>query len=122
MTLNKNQYVVFPDGHKEGYLEARWSEKNQAFYSFIETENGSERVYSTEIIEKQSKGSKKFVPDAKNCTVRIFPCGETEKAYRIADGTNGKITRGNMKIYYKYVAKSICYVDDDGNVFAPLWA
>lgn len=118
MILNKNQVVVFEDGHSEGYLEARWSERSQAFYSF--TEDG-EKIYSTTIIEKAKKSTKKFVPNKKNCTVNIIPCGETEKAYQIYDGSNGLIGRG-QKSYYKYIAKSICYIDEDGNIYAPNWA
>lgn len=119
MELRKNQLVVFEDGHKEGYLEARWSERSQAFYSF--TEDG-EKIFSTTVIEKPKRNKKKFVPSEKNCTVLICPCGETEKAYQIYDGTNGCISRGNMKVYYKYIAKSICYVAEDGKIYAPAWA
>lgn len=117
MELNKNQVVVFEDGRKEGYLEARWSERNQAFYSF--NENG-EKIFSITIEEKPTKKSK-FIPNTKNCPVQIHPCGETEKSYQVYDGSNGRVGRG-LKHYYKYIAKSICYVDENGNVFAPIWA
>ena len=119
MQLSKNQVVVFDDGHKEGFLEARWSERHQAFYSF--TDDG-EKVFSTTIIDKPLRNSRRFMPNAKNCTVQITPCGETEKAYMVEDGSNGCITRQRMKTYYKYIAKSICYVDEDGNIYAPRWA
>ena len=119
MTLNKNQLVIFEDGHSEGFLEARWSERNQAFYSF--TEDG-DKIFSTTVIEKPIKSRKPFTPNAKNCTVLIKPCGETEKAYIIPDGTNGCISRGNVKYYNKFIAKSICYIDENGNVYAPIWA
>lgn len=119
MILQKNQLVVFPDGHKEGYLEARWSTKHQCFYSFNED---GEKIYSTVIEEKPVRKNKKFVPGPTTCTKQIFPCGETEKSYRLNDGSNGKITRGNMRVYYKYIAKSICYIDENGNIFAPIWA
>ena len=119
MQLSKNQFVVFEDGHKEGYLEARWSDRNNAFYSF--TDDGK-KIFSTTIIEKASKKKSKFVPSAKSCTVKITPCGETEKSYRLYDGTNGCVSRGNTKIYYKYIAKSICYTDEEGNIYAPAWA
>lgn len=118
MQLNKNQVVVFKDGHKEGYLEARWSERNQAFYTF--TDDG-ERIFSTTIETKPERKKTKFAPSAKNCTVQIHPCGETEKSYQVYDGNNGRVGRG-LKLYYKYIAKSICYVDENGNVFAPIWA
>lgn len=119
MTLERNQLVVFENGHTEGYLEARWSDRHQAFYSF--TDDG-EKIFSTAVIEKPVRKSRKFVPSAKTCTVLIIPCGETEKAYCIEDGTNGCITRGNRKVYYKYIAKSICYTAADGKIYAPMWA
>lgn len=118
MILAKNQVVVFENGHKEGYLEARWSEKYQAFYTF--TEDG-ERIYSTTIETKPERKKAKFIPNAKNCPVRIIPCGETEKAYQVYDGSNGHVGR-TQKSYYKYIAKSICYIDENGNIYAPIWA
>lgn len=45
---------------------------------------------------------------------------ETEKAYAVCTGTNGKITRTHY--FYEFVAKSICYTDAEGNVYAPEWA
>lgn len=119
MQLKSNQYVVFEDGHKEGYLEARWSERNQAFYSFIETEDGNKKIFSTDIREKEPRKKR---TTTNNAPMReIHPCGETEKAYVVCTGTNGKVSRGNIKYYYEYVAKSICKVED-GKVFAPIWA
>lgn len=117
MELKKNQFVVFEDGHKEGYLEARWSERNQAFYSFSES---GEKIFSTKVIEKQAKKSS-FKPSAKNCTVEIHPYGETAKAYAVHDGSNGLVGRG-FKAYTKYIAKSVCFVDENGKIFAPAWA
>jgi len=117
MVLKKNQFVVFEDGHKEGRLEARWSERNQAFYSF---NDDGEKVFSTKIIEKAARKTK-FNPSAKNCTVEVYPYGETEKAYAIHDGSNGKVGRG-FKSYTKYIAKSVCFVDENGKIFAPAWA
>lgn len=123
MELAKNQYVVFPNGEKHGYLEARWSNRNQAFYTCVENEDGSfYKLYSTDIREKAPRKPRKFTPSASTCTIKISPCGETEKAYILEDGSNGKISRGNMKAYYKYIAKSICYVADNGEIFAPAWA
>lgn len=131
MTLTKNQLVVFEDGHKEGYLEARWSDKKQAFYYIPEDENGEKmrddygkaiKLYSNTIIEKPARKRKKAEPSEKTCTVKIIPCGETEKAYRLYDGSNGKVSRGNRKDYYKYIAKSICYVNENGEIYAPAWA
>ncbi len=118
MMLNKNQIVVFENGHKEGYLEARWSERAQAFYTF--TDDG-EKLFSTVIETKPEHKKAKFVPTAQNCTVLVIPCGETEKAYQIYDGSNGHVGR-TCKHHYKYIAKSICYTDEAGNIFAPTWA
>ena len=117
MELKKNQVVVFENGRKQGYLEARWSERNKAFYTF--TEDG-EKIFSTTIEDKPTKRSSKFVPNADNCNVMIHPCGETEKAYQVYDGSNNRVGRG-FKNYYKYIAKSICYVDQNGNIYAPSW-
>lgn len=120
MQLLKNQLVRFKDGHSEGWLEARWSEKNQAFYSF--TEDG-EKIFSTDIITKQAPKRKNpaATGNRNTCTVKITPCGETEKAYQLYDGSNGRIGRG-LRHYYKYVAKSICWTDENGNIYAPKWA
>ncbi len=126
MQLERNQVVVFENGERHDYLEARWSEMHQAFYTFVEDEDsprGKRRIYSTTIEEKPSrKNAKKFSPTAKNCPVQITPCGETEKAYIVCTGTNGCIVPGNIKYFYGYVAKSVCYVDENANVFCPVWA
>ena len=120
MQLAKNQVVVFANGKREGYLEARWSERHQAFYSFDED---GQKIYSTDVQDLPiRKGIKKFMPSADACTVRIYPCGETKDAYILEDGSNGKITRGNCRAYYRYVAKSICYQNNSGEIFAPVWA
>ena len=118
MELNQNQVVVFENGMREGHLAARWSERAQAFYTF--TEDG-EKIYSTTIEEKKPRTGKKFTPSEKTCTVQIYPCGETEKAYQVYDGGDGKVGRGS-KTYYKYIAKSVCFTDSNGNIFAPVWA
>ena len=126
MELKSNQVVVFENGKREGYLEARWSEKHQAFYTFVEDEDapsGRRKVFSTTIEEKPvRKSSRKFVPSAENCPVLIKPCGETEKAYIVCTGTNGCIVPANIKYFYGCVAKSVCYVDENNNVFCPVWA
>lgn len=123
MTLKANQLVVFENGHKAGYLEAFWSNRHQAFVYVsdeLDEEGNFIRYYSTTVIEKPCRNRRKFVPNEKNCTVEIFPLGETEKAYQIEDGTNGH-TR-HVKEYYKYIAKSICYTDENGRIYAPIWA
>ena len=118
MILSKNQVVVFENGAREGYLEARWSERNQAFYTF---NNNGEKIYSNTIETKSIRRKAKFNPNKESCTVQIYPCGETEKAYQIYDGSNGKVGR-DQKSYFKYIAKSICYIDKNGNIYAPSWA
>ena len=56
MQLKKNQYVVFEDGHKENHLQARWSERNQDFISYKETEDGETiKMFSTTIIDKPER-------------------------------------------------------------------
>lgn len=118
MTLNKNQYVLFENGTQEGWLEARYSEKHQAFYTF--TDEG-EKIFSTDVREKESKKRKAFVPTSKNCTKLITPYAETEKVYIVYDGSNGLVGRG-QKSYSKHIAKAICYIAEDGKIFAPTWA
>ena len=117
MELRKDQVVVFENGRKEGYLEARWSNRNQAFYTF---DDNGEKIFSTIVETKVKHSGKKFVPNAENCKTLIHPCGETEKAYQVYDGSNNRVGRG-FKQYYKYIAKSICYVDENDNIFAPEW-
>lgn len=126
MELKRNQMVVFENGYKAGWLEATWSEKKNAFCirtDEIDPETGRYIIlYSTEIIEKQNrKPLAKFVPSRKNCPVMIRPIGQTEKAYQLEDGSNGLIGRG-CKVYYKYVAKSVCFIDENGDIYAPVWA
>ena len=45
---------------------------------------------------------------------------ETEKAYKVVVGNNGKICRGLYKEYYKWIPKSQCKVID-GEIYAPFW-
>ena len=125
MELTRNQLVVFEDGHKAGYLEAFWSNRRQAFcYVSDQLDEDGNRIkyFSTTVIEKPVRESKKFVPSKKSCPVQIYPLAESEKAYQIEDGTNGLVGRSSCKEYYKWVAKSVCYVDENGNIFAPMWA
>ena len=119
MKLKENEVVVFENGTVEGWLEARWSEKAQAFYTITEDR---QRLYSTNIQTKTPRGKRKFTPSAKACRVEVFPYRETEKAYVVEDGGNGCVSRSNCRIYDKYIAKSICYVDAEGRIFAPIWA
>lgn len=121
--LSKNQLVLFDDGHKASFPEVFYSSKYKAFaYTDGSVDSTGKRIihYSNTIIEKPERKKKAFIPSKKNCPIEIFPCGQTEKAYQLEDGSNGKI--GHCKIYYKYIAKSVCYIDDSGRIFAPVFA
>lgn len=120
--LDKNQVVLFEHCDKtwtEGYLEARFDSKRDCFYTYCE--ECHERIYSCKVVEKATKRAK-FVPTKDNCTVQIHPVHETAKRYVVEDSDNGMVSRQNYKTFSKYIAKSICYIDSDGNVFAPFWA
>lgn len=129
MELSRNQLVVFTDvdgtQFTEGYLEARWSDKNNAFYSFSQTgaideETGKHvKLFSNEIIEKAKRAYKKQTDITKMKEIEV--AFETEKAYAVFDGTNGAVCRCNTKVFYKFYAKSIC-IEKDGKVYAPVWA
>ena len=117
--LERNEYVVFDiDGkeRKAGWLEARWSRKQNAFWI---TDDNDERIYSNDVREKAPRKKTKKRNNAP--MVEIHPDTSTEKAYGIVDGTNGCVTKQNMKVYYKWVAKSVCKVED-GKIYAPIWA
>ena len=119
MELKKNERVYFSNGHSEGWLEACWSTEANAFYTVIGIDGEKVKIFSTDVRTVDKKG-KKFVPNAKNCTVEIFPEFETEKAFAIPDGDNGLVGKAN-KAYYKYIAKNVCFCDN-GKIFAPKWA
>lgn len=117
MELKSNEYVVFTVNGKEykaGHLEAVWSRKQKAFW--ILDDNG-EKVFSTDVRTKEKKTRK-----ATDCKmVEIVPDTATEKAYGIVDGTNGSVVKGNIRVYYKWIAKSICK-EENGKIYAPVWA
>ena len=128
MELKSNQYVVFSNGDKHGYLEARWSDKYGAFINYLRDENNwpirdpetgkSVFLLSNDVREKAPRKRKKFVPSAANCPKELDVCDETEKAYAYYTGLYGL----NGKPHKEWIAKSVCYVDENGKVFAPLWA
>lgn len=121
--LEKGEYVIFSDGSKHGHLEARWNDTHKAFINLFD-ENGDEReepLLSNEVIKIDRK---KRTYNKQNDTSKmkeIFPCGETEKAYQLEDGSNGCISRGNMSVYYRYIAKSICIIEGN-KIYAPIWS
>lgn len=117
--LESNEYVVFFINGKEykaGWLEARWNRKEHAWWV---TDDNNERVFSNDVRVKAPR--KKSKKSNKAPMIEIHPDTSTEKAYGIFDGTNGCVTKQNMKVYYKWVAKSICKVED-GKIYAPIWA
>lgn len=120
MELEKDEYVVFNvrgKEVKEGWLEARWSRRENAFKHWDEEEGGW--IFSNDVRNKPPRKKTKRSDNAP--MVEIFPETSTEKAYGILDGTNGCVTKQNMKVYYKWVAKSICKVEG-GRIYAPIWA
>ena len=123
MELKRDQLVVFENGHKASNLEVIWDRKHEAFCLVtddLDEEGNRIRLYSTTVVDKPIRARSKFTPSAESCTVQILPVGETEKAYQVPDGSNGKI--GHRREFFRYIAKSICYVKQDGAIFAPSWA
>lgn len=122
--LTRNQYVLFSNGDKQGYLEARWSSRHNAFTTVVVDEDGERiRLYSTDVYEKATRNKAEFMPTATNCPVRLDNItGETDKAYIVCVGDNGSMIPSKLRYFYKYVAKSVCYVDENGVVFCPVWA
>ncbi|HHX66888.1 MAG TPA: hypothetical protein GX708_02385 [Gallicola sp.] len=125
MEITKNQYVLFTelDGtiRKVGYLEIRYSNKQNSFYVFSNQDENI-KLFSNTIIDKPIRKKREYTKQTDISKMKeIFPIGENEKSYIVYDGANGKITRGNTKQYYKYYAKSICVVDNN-RVYAPIWA
>lgn len=116
--LEKNEYVLFPNGTKAGYLETRYDTVAKAFFIYDDT---GEKLYSNDV---HTKPIRKRVNTKKQTDIskmkEIHPLAETEKAYRVEDGSNGLIGKG-CKVYYKYYAKSICVIDN-GKIYAPIWA
>lgn len=126
--LPGDKLVVFNDHGTIRKLDLlaqpQWDESKKAWYTFHMDDNGyytKERLYSTEVIDKPKRKKKTFVPSKENCTVRIVPNFTTAKAYAIEDGSNGLIGKGS-KVFYHYIAKSVCFVDEDGKIYAPVFA
>ena len=120
MELTKYQKVKMNDGKLHGYLEVRWSRKRSRFEALTgeyDAEGNPIVLYGTEIVTVEPK-KKKFVPTATNCTRLIDVCDATEKAYAYYTGLYS--TKG--KPHKHWIAKSVCYVNEEGEVFAPSWA
>lgn len=126
--LESRERVIFTDvdGKKieADYMWAVWSKRDEAFYIFSdhEDEDGKPiKLLSNEVIEKPKR--KRITKKQEDITKmkEINVAYETEKAYAVCTGSNGCVSRGNVKYYYTFYAKSIC-VEKDGKVYAPLWA
>ena len=117
MELTKYQKVRMNDGKLHGYLEVSWSRKRNRFEAHTgeyDAEGNPIVLYGTDIVTVEPK-KKKFVPTAENCTRLVDVCDATEKAYAYYTGFNS--TKG--KPHKNWIAKSICYVNEKGEVFAP---
>lgn len=124
--LDNDKIVVFDDNGKTVKISkssnaARFEKRFNLWKTPVGDDNNRYFIYSDKVIDKPHKEKRKFIPSAENCTVRIIPDYSTEKAFAIVDGSNGLIGKG-CKIYYKFIAKSVCYIDETGNIFAPIWA
>ena len=122
MELGRYEKVRMNDGKLHGRLEVVWSIKRNRFEAFTgerDNEGNPIVLYGTEIVTVEPKKKKsKFIPTAENCTRRIDVCDATEKAYAYYTGlysTKGKPHKG-------WIAKSVCYKNENGEVFAPHWA
>lgn len=117
--LEKNEYVLFPNGTKVGYLEARYDAITKSFYIF-DDETG-EKLYSNDVHIKPARKKREYKKQTDISKMKeIHPLSETEKAYCVEDGSNGLIGKG-CRVYYKYYAKSICVIDNS-KIYAPIWA
>lgn len=120
MELGRYEKVRMNDGKLYGAMQARWSRKRNRWEVFTGEydENGDAiHLYGTEIVTVEPR-KKKFVPTAENCTRRIDVCDATDKAYAYYTGFIS--TKGVA--HKEWIAKSICYKNEKGEVFAPRWA
>lgn len=120
MELTKYQKVRMNDGKLHGRLEVSWSRKRNRFEAHTgeyDAYGNPVVLYGTEIVTVEQK-EKSFVPTAENCTRLVDVCDATEKAYAYYTGFYS--TKG--KPHKNWIAKSVCYVNEKGEVFAPNWA
>ena len=120
MELGRCEKVLMNDGKLHGHLEVHWSRKRNRWEACTDEydENGEPvMLYGAEIVTVEPK-KKEFVPTAENCTRRIYVCDATEKAYAYYTGFYS--TKGVP--HKEWVAKSVCYKNENGEVFAPYWA
>lgn len=118
MELGRYEKVRMPDGKLYGANCAHWSRKHNAFRVLTDDENGNEVfMYSTDVVTVEPRKGK-FKPTKENCPCLVDVCDATDKAYAYYTGLYS--TKG--KPHKAWVAKSVCYVDDSGNVYKPIWA
>ena len=121
MELGRYEKVRMNDGKLHGRLEVVWSIKRNRFEAFTgerDNEGNPIVLYGTEIVTVEpKKKKKKFIPTAENCTRRIDVCDGTEKAYAYYTG----LYSTNGKPHKEWIAKSVCYKNENGEVFAPHW-
>lgn len=114
--LGRNEYVVFEiDGkeYKANHLEVVWGRKEQAWWIL---DDNNEKVFSNDVRTKAPRKNSNNAP-----MVEIHPDTSTEKAYGIIIGTNRSVVKSNFKVYYKWIAKSVCK-KENGRIYAPIWA
>lgn len=119
--LEKYERVKMQDGKLYDGLCARWSRKHNAFRVLTNErdEDGNPVwLYGTEVVTVEPKKRGKFVPTKENCTCRLDVCEATEKAYCYYTGFYS--TKG--KPHKAWIAKSICFVDENGEIYKPCWA
>ena len=120
MELGKYERVRMPDGKLYDGLCARWFSKHNAFGVLVgDDENGFPvYMYGTEVVTVEPKKRGKFVPTKENCTCLLDVCEATDKAYCYYTGFYS--TKG--KPHKAWIAKSICFVDENGEIYKPCWA
>lgn len=122
MELGRYEKVLMNDGKLYGNLQAHWSRKRNRYevHTGEYDEEGNPIVlYGTEVVTVEPKTrTKKFIPTAENCKRRLDVCDATDKAYAYYTGFYS--TKG--KPHKEWVAKSVCYKNENGEVFAPYWA
>ena len=120
MELGKYERVRMPDGKLYGAISAHWSRKHNAFRVFtgeVDEYGLPIWMYGTEVVTVEPRKGR-FIPTKENCTCPVDVCDATEKAYAYYTGFYS--TKGVP--HKEWIAKSICYVDENGNVFKPHWA
>lgn len=109
-----------PDGKLYDATSAHWSRKHNAFRvctDEVDEDGCPVYMYSTEVVTVEPRKGK-FKPTKENCLCLVDVCDSTDKAYAYYTGFYS--TKG--KPHKAWVAKSVCYKDENGLVFAPAWA